>query len=268
MNNKLIGVFDSGLGGLTAVRSINDIMPNEGIVYFGDTLRVPYGSRSESAIIKFVTDDVNFLRSFDVKLIIAACGTASAVALPVIADNFDIPIFGVLTSSVKRAVAASKNGHIGVLGTHATTKSGAYEREILKLRSDAKVIKAACPMFVPLVENGYIDGGKTDVVEIFAREYLDILIKEEVDTVILGCTHYPLIRNTISDIMGRDVCLIDAGEAASRDAYDYLRQTGQLCDRPQKSRYFVSDDEERFESVGSMILGRQIQNKIERVDLF
>lgn len=188
MDNKCIGVFDSGLGGLTAVKQIINELPKEDIIYFGDTGRVPYGSRSKETLLKYTRGDIRFLNTFDVKIIVIACGTASSAALPAIKDEFDVPIIGVIDAAVYAAVRATKNKKIGVIGTAGTIKSGEYEKQIKAYDSEMQTFAKACPMFVPLVENGYFD---TEVTRIIVAEYLEEIRNQGVDTLILGCTHYP-----------------------------------------------------------------------------
>ncbi len=188
MDNRPIGIFDSGLGGLTCVREVMNIMPGEDIIYFGDTGRVPYGTRSSATIVKYVRQDINFLRKFDIKFIIIACGTASSAALPHITTEYDTDIIGVVEPASKMAVNATKNGRIGVLGTKGTINSGKYSQKIRNLNAEIEVISNACPMFVPIVENGYAD---TEVARILAEEYLDVMIKKNVDTIILGLHPLP-----------------------------------------------------------------------------
>ena len=185
MDNKCIGVFDSGLGGLTAVKQIINELPKEDIIYFGDTGRVPYGSRSKETLLKYTRGDIRFLNTFDVKIIVIACGTASSAALPAIKDEFDVPIIGVIDAAVYAAVRATKNKKIGVIGTAGTIKSGEYEKQIKAYDREMQTFAKACPMFVPLVENGYFD---TEVTRIIVAEYLEEIRNQGVDTLILGCT--------------------------------------------------------------------------------
>ncbi|MFQ9221704.1 MAG: glutamate racemase [Clostridia bacterium] len=181
MDNKCIGVFDSGLGGLTAVKQIINELPKEDIIYFGDTGRVPYGSRSKETLLKYTRGDIRFLNTFDVKIIVIACGTASSAALPAIKDEFDVPIIGVIDAAVYAAVRATKNKKIGVIGTAGTIKSGEYEKQIKAYDSEMQTFAKACPMFVPLVENGYFD---TEVTRIIVAEYLEEIRNQGVDTLI------------------------------------------------------------------------------------
>ncbi|MBR2453327.1 MAG: glutamate racemase [Clostridia bacterium] len=266
MDKRPIGVFDSGLGGLTCVREIMKIMPNEDVIYFGDTGRVPYGTRSRDTIIKYVRQDIRFLKTFDIKAIIIACGTASSAALPWIADESDTKVMGVVEPAARAAVAATKNKRIGVLGTGATIKYGKYVSNIKDICPDAEIFGKACPMFVPLVENGYTDSEATRII---AREYLDEMKEKGIDTLILGCTHYPLLKSVIGDIMGKDVTLIDSGAVAARAAYDFLNEKNLLSEGSEDGtyRYFVSDSVEDFSTLGSMFLDRPIKESVEKIEI-
>jgi len=266
MDNRPIGIFDSGLGGLTCVKEVLEIMPSEDIIYFGDTGRVPYGTRSADTIVKYVRQDINFLKSFDIKYIIIACGTASSAALPKIQGEYDTEILGVLEPAARLAVKATKNNKIGVLGTSGTVKSGKYVEFIENINPQTKVIQQACPMFVPLVENGYID---EKVTELIAEEYLEPMKRAEVDTIILGCTHYPLLKPVISRIMGEGVTLIDSGAAAADYAKLRLEELGLACDKNKKgtAKYFVSDTVDSFSELGGMFLNREIQGEVSKIDI-
>ena len=262
MDNRAIGVFDSGLGGLTAVKEIMKVMPSESIVYFGDTGRVPYGSRSEETIIKYTKQDINFLKTHNIKIILTACGTASSVALPFIQDE-DIKIIGVVEPTVKRAVNESKNKKIGIIGTEGTIKSKVYENEILKLCPQAKVVAKACPMFVPLVENGYLTG---KVTEIIAKEYLKAIIKGKCDTLILGCTHYPLIKGCIENVTKNKINLIDAGQSAAHYVKKFLCENDMESKGTAEYRYFVSDECSNFVKSAQMFLQKEI-DYVERINI-
>lgn len=233
-NNCPVGVFDSGMGGLTAVKELAKLLPYEDIIYLGDTARVPYGTRSEETIIKYAAQDIEFLRSHNVKMIVAACGTVSSVAKKSI-DSLDIPATGVILPAVKAACLATKNKKIGVIGTSATIKSKSYETLIHTLMPDADVYSVACPMFVPLVENGYIGRG-CKPTELIACEYLQPLKDKGIDTLILGCTHYPLIWDIIADVMGDDVTLISSGQEAGKYAKELLEKNNLLSDRKEKGK--------------------------------
>lgn len=266
MDTRAIGVFDSGLGGLTAVKQLMEAMPNEDIVYFGDTGRVPYGTRSPQTIVKYVMQDINFLMTFNIKMIVVACGTASTVALPILKDKISVPVTGVVDETAKCAAEATRNGKIGVIATPATIKSGAFKKKIAELAPSASVVSAACPLFVPLVENGHYD---TKVAELIAEEYLAPLKVEGVDTLILGCTHYPLLRGVIGRYMGENIKLIDAGGAAARYVARYLDGENMRNADTHKAEYsyFVSDSTDNFANLGSVFLQREIGEMVNRIDI-
>jgi len=264
MDNRFIGVFDSGLGGLSAVKEIMDILPGESLIYFGDTGRVPYGTRSEETIIKYSREDIRFLKSHDVKLIVVACGTVSSVALPQIANEAGVPIVGVVEAAAKAACEATKNNRIGIIGTSGTIKSNSYANEILKTNPEAKTFQRACPLFVPLVENGHFD---TPVAKLVVEEYLEEIRSAEVDTLILGCTHYPLLKKVIKEFMGENVTLIDSGaEIAKSIKRNYSHLLGDE-NRAGEYRYFVSDGIETFENLASAFLRRDINGQVVKIDI-
>lgn len=262
MDNRPIGVFDSGLGGLTAVRRLHESMPAESIIYFGDTGRVPYGARSPETVVRYSRQDVAFLRSFDLKAIIIACGTVSSTALDTLARESDIPIIGVVWPACGQALRATKNGRIGVIGTATTIRSGSYERMLHAAREDLFVLTRACPLFVPLVENGRVQPGDI-VIETVVREYLTEFKEQGVDTLILGCTHYPLLREVIGRFMGEGVTLIDSGAAAA----DAARSMLVPAEGEGTTRYFVSDDPGSFRHLASLFLQEDIDQPAELVDI-
>ena len=266
MNNKSIGVFDSGLGGLTAVKEIMKAFPDENIIYFGDTGRVPYGSRSAETILKYTRGDIRFLNSFDVKMIIIACGTASSVALPDIKSEFDVPIVGVVEAAVYRAVRATRNKKIGIIGTSGTIKSGSYKKFINEYDSEIMTFSKACPLFVPLVENGHFD---TEVTRLVVDEYLSDIRAAGVDTLIMGCTHYPLLQKAIGEYMGDDVVLVNPGAEVA----DYLKKkldadfAHEKGKTPAQYSYYVSDNVEGFEELGGIFLERKIDGQVKKIDI-
>lgn len=265
MDNRAIGIFDSGLGGLTCVKKVMEIMPGENIIYFGDTGRVPYGTRSPQTIVKYVRQDIAFLESFDIKFIIIACGTASSAALPLIEDEVNTRILGVLDPACRAAVKASKNGKIGVIGTQGTINSGKYLQKIKEINPLVQVFSRACPMFVPLVENGYTKG---NIARQIAEEYLNPIKEEGVDTLILGCTHYPLLAEEIQKIMGDNVTLINAGAETALEAKGYLEKADMLCDRSVGDvKYYVSDSVDGFADLGGVFLEKKIQGDVYKVDI-
>lgn len=267
MNNAAIGVFDSGLGGLTAVKKLNALLPNEDIIYFGDTARIPYGTRSRDTILKYASQDIDFLKSYNVKLIIAACGTVSSVMGNTF-STLDMPFTGVLLPAVQAACGVTRTGRIGVIGTTATIKSGAYGRAIRTIRPDAFVVGNACPLFVPLVENGFCDRNNSVAIAV-ARQYLAPIIAEDIDTLILGCTHYPLLADIISDILGNSIRLISAGEEAATQCSAILSERELLSESTEKGniRYFVSDSVDLFTENAKIYLGQNAKGDVAKVDI-
>ena len=221
MDQRPIGVFDSGLGGLTAVREMRRLMPSENIIYFGDTSRVPYGGRSPEILLKYARQDVHFLRSFDIKAVLVACGTVSTTALPQLQAENDLPILGVVEPACRKAAAMTRNRRVGLIATAASVRSGAYERTLHRLDETIHVVSRACPLLVPLVENGRYQPGDV-VIETVAREYLEPLRQEGLDVLILGCTHYPLLTDIIREIMGPEVSLVNAGAESVHTLHDAL----------------------------------------------
>lgn len=246
MNRDAIGVFDSGMGGLTAVKVLNQIMPNENIIYFGDTARIPYGTRSRQTIQRYTKEDIAFLRRHPVKMIIAACGTVSSM-LGADSPVDDIPFTGVVYPAARKACAVTKNGRVGIIGTPATVASGSYEQAIHSVDSRVDVTAMACPLFVHLVEYGYTD--KNDpITRLAAEEYLAPIRSAGVDVLILGCTHYPILSETIAGIMGDSVQLISASEEAANYTKQCLEEQDLLTDstEPGHNVYYVSDSVSMF----------------------
>lgn len=266
MDNRPIGVFDSGLGGLTVVRQLMEQLPQEDIVYFGDTGRVPYGTRSRDTIETYTQQDCSFLRSRDVKMIIAACGTVSSVA-PHILAKLDLPAIGVVESAADAALAVTHTGRIGVIGTAATIRAGSFRHRMEKAKSSVQVTGVACPLFVPLVENGWIQPDNA-VTRQTAEIYLQPIKEAGVDTLILGCTHFPLLAPIIGQLLP-GVTLIDSGREAAIRCAGMLQQQGLLTDRqrPGSHRFCVSDHVEDFSKVASMFLGQPVQGDTEWVRL-
>lgn len=263
MDNRCIGVFDSGLGGLTAVKEMMDIMPHESLIYFGDTGRVPYGTRSDETIIKYSRQDINFLKSHNVKLIVVACGTVSSVALPEILKDCDIPIVGVVEAASEAAMKASQNGRIGIIGTPGTIKSGAYSKWIHNKQPQIQTFSKACPLFVPLVENGHFD---TEVARLVIEEYLSGIKSQGVDTLILGCTHYPLLEKAIAEYMGEGVTLINSGAEIAKSLKSKFPELMNESGAPEY-RYFVSDNIENFENLASTFLRCDINGQVKKIDI-
>lgn len=269
MDRRPIGVFDSGLGGLTAVRELQRLLPGEDIIYFGDTGRVPYGSRSRETIIKYARQDVAFLRTFQLKAIVVACGTVSTAALEVLTRENDIPIWGVVGPAAQAAAAETRNRRVGLIGTQATIRSGAYERYMAAVDPAIRVTAAACPLFVPLVENGRFRPGDL-VAETVAAEYLAPIRDAGVDTLVLGCTHYPLLTQVIGNFMGPEVTLVNVGARCAEEVAGQLGKRDLLApvDRPGESRYFVSDSAEDFSRLASIFLQRDVAEQVTQVEIW
>ena len=269
-NKKPIGVFDSGLGGLSAVRVLKKILPEEDIIYFGDTGRVPYGTRSPEIITRYALDDMNFLCSFGVKAVLVACGTVSSVALDALRESFDVPVMGVVEAAAKKACEVSQNKKVALLATNATVKNGAYEKYLSSISSEYAFMGVGCPMFVPLVENGYIENS-CKVTRLFCDEYISKLCDFCPDCIILGCTHYPLIKDIIKsstkELIG-PVSIVDSGEQAALEIKEFLSAGGLLNDTCHKGnvQYFVSDDTFSFCQSASVFLGEHITN-VTKIDI-
>lgn len=253
-----IGVFDSGLGGLTVAHAIMRLLPSESLVYFGDTARVPYGPKSPETVRRYSREIAAYLLEQGVKAIVVACNTATAHALPVLKDELDVPVIGVVEPGARAAVRASSTGRIGVIATAGTIKSGAYVRAIHAEAPEARVTALACPLFVPLVEEGWTDHDATRAI---AREYLASFMKDEVDTLVLGCTHYPLLKPIIAEIVGPNVRLIDSAEETAADTR--LMLAGHMltaAEREGSYRFVASDDPQQFLTLGERFLGDAIDN--------
>jgi len=260
-----IGIFDSGIGGLTVAKRIIAMLPNENIVYFGDTARVPYDTKSNETVIEYSYQDAQFLINKNVKLIIVACNTASSIAINKLKEKFNIPIIGMIEPGTHLALESTKNGRIGVIGTNATISNKAYSSELNRVEKDLKIIEKPCPLFVPIAEEGWLDHEATKLI---AKEYLQDLIDFGVDTVILGCTHYPLLSGVIQEVMGDSVKLIDSGMAASLEVEDYLNGRGVRNDSNQLGthQFYVSDLPAKFKSVAERFLGTEVKH-IEKIDI-
>jgi glutamate racemase len=260
-----IGIFDSGIGGLTVAKRIISMLPNENIIYFGDTARVPYGTKSNDTVIEYSLQDAQFLINRNVKLIIVACNTASSVAISKLKEKFDIPIIGMIEPGAHLAINSTKNGKVGVIGTNSTISNKAYSNELKRLNKNLEIIEKPCPLFVPVAEEGWLDHAATKLI---AEEYLQDLVDFGVDTVILGCTHYPLLSEVIQNVMGNDVTLIDSGYAASLNVETYLNGRGVRNDSNQLGthHFYVSDLPDKFRSVAERFLGTKVEN-IEKIDV-
>ena len=264
-NSNPIGIFDSGIGGLTVVKSVDSTLASENIIYFGDTARVPYGSKSNSTVIEYALQDAKFLSTKNVKLIVVACNTASSVALEKLRSEFDMPVIGMIEPGAKAAIQVSKNKRIGVIGTDSTVSNKAYSNTLLKLNNSLEVFEKACPLFVPLAEEGWIDHQATRII---AEEYLNELKQKDIDTLILGCTHYPILKDIIQDVVGKNVTLIDSGSAAAVEVEAYLSGRGikNTSNNLGSHEYFVSDVPKKFKEMADRFLGREVEN-VNKVDL-
>lgn len=268
MDKRPIGVFDSGLGGLTAVKELAALLPHEDIVYFGDTARVPYGPRSRETLIKYAQQDIQFLLSNKVKLALAACGTVSSIYPAELAEKLPVPYLGVVEPTAQAAVAATKNKRMAIIGTKATVKSNSYAEVIRRLMPQAELFTAACPLFVPVIEGGYIDRYNS-ITTTLAKEYLLPLKLKGIDVLILGCTHYPIISEIIADVMGPNVTLINSGRESARQARSLLEAQDLLAqrDRPGRLKFYVSDSPDSFSEVGNLFLGKGLSGPVEQVTL-
>lgn len=262
-----IGVFDSGVGGLTVVKSLRSRLPNEEIVYLGDTARIPYGTRSPLTVERYAVQNASFLEAMNIKMLVIACNTASALALSRLREiSPALPTLGVIQPGAKQAVRTSRGGRIGVIGTEATVASGAYPAAIHGFNPTAEVTSRACPLFVALAEEGWT--AHEEATRLIARTYLEPFLEAEVDTLVLGCTHYPILREVIAEVMGPDVALIDSGEAVAEEvaitlaARDQMRTEGSL----PESHFFVTDAAHRFRRVAELFLGAPL-DRFETVDV-
>ena len=268
MDKRPIGVFDSGLGGLTAVRQLMEQLPGEDIIYFGDTARVPYGGRSQETIIKYTRQDINFLMQFDIKAIVIACNTADTSARSIMQREFDLPICGAVRPTARKAAACTRNNKIAVIGTTTTVRSKTYEGIIREINPRAQIRSVACPLLVPLVENFRTRPGD-QALEIIVAEYLKPLKEWGCDTLVLGCTHYPLLWDVISNYMGPDVTLLNSGREAACQLAETLRRSDMLSGNTGKGtcKYFVSDSVDGFSQMASAFLEQPVDEMVERVDI-
>jgi glutamate racemase len=257
-SNRPIGVFDSGIGGLTVVHEVMRQLPEESIVYFGDTARVPYGPKSPDTVRRYSHEIAGFLEREDVKAIVIACNTATAHALPTLRDSLALPVVGVVEPGARAAVRQSGSGHIGVIGTQGTIQSGAYERAIRALKPDAHITARACPLLVPLVEEGWINHPATCLV---AEEYLAPLIEDEIDALVLGCTHYPLLKPLLASVLGPNVALIDSAAETAAEIGRVLCDNGleAPAGATPEHRFVASDDPQKFLRLGQRFLGDAIE---------
>lgn len=259
-----VGVFDSGIGGLTVLAALHHRLPGEPTVYLGDTARLPYGPKSPGTVRRYAREAAEFLLGKGVKLLVVACNTASARALPALADELPVPVVGVIDPGARAAVSRSRNGRIGVIGTRGTVESGSYQEAIRALRPDAAVVAGPCPLFVALVEEGWTEG---EVARLTARRYLTPLLEEGVDTLLLGCTHYPHLRGLLQEVAGPGVELVEPAEAVADAVAQTLERRGLLSggDAPSR-RYYVTDDAERFRGLATRWMGEEISH-LDQVSL-
>ena len=270
MDARPIGIFDSGLGGLTTVKKLTELMPEESIIYLGDTARIPYGSRSRDTIIKYARQDAAFLMQFDIKAMVIACNTvcSSAPVAEIMAGSQGFPVYEVVSAPARAAVQKTKNGIIGVIGTKATIRSGAYEKALKSFNPALHVLTAACPLFVPLIEDGAISWDD-DITYSIAELYLSPIRASGADTLLLGCTHYPLLRGVISKVMGPPVSLIDSGEETARLVSAGLKENGMLspAGRAPEIKYYVTDSISGFEELATKFLESDVRGKVEQAVL-
>ncbi|MEG1206528.1 MAG: glutamate racemase [Angelakisella sp.] len=267
MDRRPIGVFDSGLGGLTAVKELRRLLPAEDIIYFGDTGRVPYGSRSRQTITRYAVEDVSLLLRHNVKAVLSACGTVSAVAGELLRSRCPCPYIEVVSPAASRACDLSVTGKIGVIATRATIGSGKFQSAIRAACPTAEVTAIACPLFVPLVEEGHI-APDDELIQAVVKLYLTPMREQQVDTLILGCTHYPIIAEAIGAFMGKDVVLVDSGKEAAKATAGILSRQGLLETEGQgSSSYYVTDSTENFSHVARIFLGEESDGIVEQVSL-
>ncbi len=254
-----IGIFDSGLGGLTVFSEIRNALPNENLIYFGDTARVPYGTKSPAIVERYTMEIVNFLMSCDVKMIVIACNTSTAIAYKKVRQKIRIPVVGVIEPACIVASSITSGGRIGVIGTRITVQSGAYSEKLIEINPEAKVFQKACPLFVPLVEEGFISG---DIIDLVAREYLREFDEADIDTLILGCTHYPMIRSVVADNIKSTVNIIDSAKQTALFVKTILNETDALNESKKNGneKFFLTDASCNFVTIGEKFLKRPIKN--------
>lgn len=265
MDNRPIGVFDSGVGGLTVVKQIIKVLPNENLVYFGDTARVPYGAKSKATVTKFSEQIIRFLKTKDVKAVVIACNTVSSNCYESLSETFpELPIIEVVTPGVESCIAATKNKRVGLIATQGTVNSGAYERRLKNADNEIQVYKKACPLFVPLAEEGWTNN---EVARLTVKEYLSELVDKGIDSVILGCTHYPLLKACIGEFVGRNVTIVDPAKATALKLETYLESNNMLSDNNTegKREFYVSDEYANFDKICKSVL--KYKCKAEKVDI-
>jgi len=262
-NDKPIGIFDSGVGGLTVAREIIDKLPHENIVYLGDTARVPYGGRSPETVMRYSLENTEFLMSENIKMLVVACNTSSAVSLYTLSNKFPVPIIGVVEPGARAAVEKTRLKKVAIIGTETTISSRSYERAIQAIDDSISISGTACPLFVPLIEEGWLEG---DVVTLTAREYLSSIVNDGADTIVLGCTHYPMIKHVIKDIVQRP--LIDSAVETAKEVQNVLKEMNICANENAKAtrKFYVTDSPEKFARVGERFLGHEITD-ITKINL-
>jgi glutamate racemase len=256
MKNQSIGMFDSGIGGLTVLKEVRNLLPHERIIYLGDTARLPYGSKSPGTVTRYALESAIFMLTKGVKILVIACNTSSAVALPILMKKLPIPVLGVIDPGAREAARATKTKRVGVIGTRATVRSGAYEKAIMAHDPAVTVVSRACPLFVPIAEEGLEDDR---VAEIMTKRYLEDIKGSDIDTLVMGCTHYPILVNTIRKVMGKGVSVINTGRETAKDVKKTLEEKGLLRDSGKGGAdYFVTDSPDTFKEMGSRFLGEDI----------
>lgn len=265
MPQRAVGVFDSGIGGLTVLKAIRDYLPEEDLIYLGDTARVPYGTKSPETVLHYALQAAEFLCARQVKMVVVACNTASSVALQILAHRFNVPVVGVIVPGAQESVRISRSGRIGVIGTEGTVKSRAYQNEISTLSNSVEVFSVACPLFVPLAEEGWAEH---EVARLAAKEYLQPLLESRIDTLVLGCTHYPLLKNTLRQVLPDDVEMVDSATQTALTVQYLLHQNSTLRTRTRKGecRFYVTDVPTRFMRVGGAFWGEELEH-VERITL-
>lgn len=263
-HSQPIGVFDSGLGGLTVVKELMQTLPHEDIVYYGDTARVPYGSKSKESIIRFSFENTEVLLQEKVKMIVIACNTSTSYALIPLQRTYELPIIGVIQPGAQQAVRTTKNNRIGVIATSATINSQAYTKAVLDFNNSVKVFSQACPLFVPLVEQGWLNDAITKQI---AEKYLSTLTKSKIDTLILGCTHYPLLKSMLKRVLGNKIMMIDSAQAVTREVKEVLAGRGSFNTQKRRGKYkfLITDKPQEFDKIARKFLGPKLSQEIKYV---
>ncbi len=262
-NNKSIGIFDSGVGGLTVVKEIINLLPDEKLIYLGDTARVPYGIKSKDTVIKYARSNAGFLLSKGIKILVVACNTASAYSLETLKDELSIPVIGVIEPGAKKAALSTKNGKIAVIGTPSTIRSEAYTTAINNINPELEVYSMACPLFVPLAEEGWHKG---EITKQITETYLEEILKKDIDVMILGCTHYPLLKSAIQEVTGNSVLLVDSAEEIAREIRDNINKENNSEIKNSNNEFYLTDVSESFIRIAGTFLGEEL-NEVNLTDL-